>query len=52
VYWIGPSGAAQDDSEGTDFYALQRGYVSVTPLRLDLTQQTQVSQVAQWAKLL
>jgi 5'-nucleotidase len=52
VYWIGPSGAAQDDSDGTDFYALQRGYVSVTPLRLDLTQQTQVSQVAQWAKLL
>jgi 5'-nucleotidase len=52
VYWIGPSGAAQDDSEGTDFYVLQRGYVSVTPLRLDLTQQTQVSQVAQWAKLL
>ena len=52
VYWIGPSGAAQDDSEGTDFYALQRGYVSVTPLRLDLTQQTQVSQVAQWVTLL
>ena len=52
VYWIGPSGAAQDDSEGTDFYALQRGYVSVTPLRLDLTQQTQISQVAQWVKLL
>ena len=52
VYWIGPSGAANDDSEGTDFYALQRGYVSVTPLRLDLTQQTQVSQVAQWVKLL
>lgn len=52
VYWIGPPGAAQDDSEGTDFYALQRGYVSVTPLRLDLTQQTQISQVAQWVKLL
>jgi 5'-nucleotidase len=52
VYWIGPSGAANDDSEGTDFYALQRGYISVTPLRLDLTQQTQVSQVAQWVKLL
>ena len=52
VYWIGPSGAAQDDSEGTDFYALQHGYVSVTPLRLDLTQQTQVSQVAQWVTLL
>ena len=52
VYWIGPSGAAQDDSEGTDFHALQRGYVSVTPLRLDLTQQTQVSQVAQWVTLL
>lgn len=52
VYWIGPSGAANDESEGTDFYALQRGFVSVTPLRLDLTQQTQVSQVGDWVKLL
>ncbi len=50
VYWIGPSGAANDDSEGTDFYALQRGYVSVTPLRLDLTQQAQVSQIEKWVK--
>ncbi|MBZ1349287.1 5'/3'-nucleotidase SurE [Alcaligenaceae bacterium LF4-65] len=48
VYWIGPSGAANDDSEGTDFYALQRGYVSVTPLRLDLTQQAQVDQIGRW----
>ncbi|MFM7012484.1 MAG: 5'/3'-nucleotidase SurE [Betaproteobacteria bacterium] len=50
VYWIGPSGAANDESEGTDFYALQRGYVSVTPLRLDLTQQAQVSQIEKWVK--
>jgi 5'-nucleotidase len=50
VYWIGPSGAANDDSEGTDFYVLQRGYVSVTPLRLDLTQQAQVEQLGRWVK--
>jgi 5'-nucleotidase len=36
-YWIGgeaPSGVVE---EGTDFGALKAGYVSITPLQLDLT---------------
>lgn len=37
IYWVGPPGAEQDAGPGTDFYALNNNYVSVTPLQLDLT---------------
>ncbi|MBS1186653.1 MAG: surE [Burkholderiaceae bacterium] len=42
MYWIGPAGGAKDGSEGTDFHAIENGYVSVTPLQLDLTQRTHI----------
>ena len=50
VYWIGPAGAANDATEGTDFDAIAKGYVSVTPLRLDLTQHAQLSDVTTWVR--
>ncbi len=37
VYWIGAAGIPKDISSNTDFYAVQNGYTSVTPLQLDLT---------------
>ncbi len=37
MYWIGGAGAAKDDAEGTDFHATADGYVSMTPLQVDLT---------------
>jgi 5'-nucleotidase len=37
IYWIGPPGAEKDASEGTDFHAIAQGYISITPLRVDLT---------------
>jgi 5'-nucleotidase len=37
MYWIGGAGAAKDDAEGTDFHATANGHVSVTPLKVDLT---------------
>jgi 5'-nucleotidase len=37
MYWIGGAGAAKDDAEGTDFHATASGHVSVTPLKVDLT---------------
>jgi 5'-nucleotidase len=37
IYWIGPAGRAKDAGEGTDFFAVANGYVSVTPLQVDLT---------------
>ncbi len=48
VYWIGPAGAANDASSGTDFDAIEQGYVSVTPLRLDLTDQARLGQITGW----
>lgn len=37
IYWVGPAGEAEDGSEGTDFYAVEHGYASITPLKIDLT---------------
>ena len=52
VYWIGPAGLANDASSGTDFDAIEQGYVSVTPLRLDLTDQARLGQLAGWVDAL
>ncbi|MBS0431924.1 MAG: 5'/3'-nucleotidase SurE [Proteobacteria bacterium] len=48
VYWIGPSGDAEDDGPGTDFHAVRNGYVSVTPIHVDLTRYQALDKVAQW----
>jgi 5'-nucleotidase len=37
MYWIGAAGPALDESEGTDFHATALGHVSVTPLKVDLS---------------
>lgn len=34
-YWIGLPGKPTDVTEGTDFYAIEHGFVSVTPVTLD-----------------
>jgi 5'-nucleotidase len=47
IYWVGAAGAAQDAGPGTDFYASQNR-VSVTPLRVDLTHQNQLSMTKDW----
>lgn len=47
-YWIGgdtPTGVAD---AGTDFGALAAGYVSVTPLQLDLTAHARLKEVTTW----
>jgi 5'-nucleotidase len=43
IYWVGPTGAAKDAGDGTDFYATRQGWVSVTPLQIDLTHATQLA---------
>jgi 5'-nucleotidase len=48
VYWVGAAGAAADAGEGTDFHAVANGYVSVTPLQIDLTHAAQVGAVTEW----
>ena len=48
MYWIGPAGAEQDAGEGTDFYAVNQGYVSITPLDIDLTQHNALETIQAW----
>lgn len=38
MYWIGPAGDMRDNSEGTDFYAVEHGHPSITPLNVDRTE--------------
>lgn len=48
VYWIGAAGAAADAGAGTDFNAVERGFVSITPLQIDLTHNAQMPALMQW----
>jgi len=48
IYWVGMVGQEQDAGPGTDFHAIREGYVSVTPLKVDLTRHDMVSAVADW----
>jgi 5'-nucleotidase len=50
VYWVGAAGAAADAGTGTDFNAVERGWVSITPLQIDLTHTAQLPAVRQWMK--
>ncbi|TAL78150.1 MAG: 5'/3'-nucleotidase SurE [Burkholderiaceae bacterium] len=52
VYWIGPVGTVSDSSADTDFGAIKRNMVSVTPLRLDLTHYEQLQSVKDWMQTL
>jgi 5'-nucleotidase len=48
-YWIGgevPIG--RHEEEGTDFWALAQGYVSITPLRPDLTARDALPELERW----
>jgi len=48
VYWVGPAGAAREAGPGTDFNALERGAVSITPLQVDLTHAQQIGLISDW----
>jgi 5'-nucleotidase len=48
IYWVGAAGAAADAGEGTDFHAVENGFVSVTPLQIDLTNRDQMPDLRAW----
>jgi len=48
IYWVGMAGAGQDAGPGTDFHAITEGYVSVTPLQVDLTRHGALDGLRQW----
>lgn len=49
IYWIGPAGKEQDAGPGTDFYAINEGYVSITPIKVDLSDYQAIKNVSEWA---
>lgn len=48
IYWVGPAGEGQDAGEGTDFHAIEQGFASVTPLKVDLTRHEAVQVLSAW----
>jgi 5'-nucleotidase len=48
IYWIGPAGEGADAGPGTDFEAIERGAVAVTPLKVDLTRHEALSELKDW----
>ncbi|MBA4157482.1 MAG: 5'/3'-nucleotidase SurE [Gemmatimonadetes bacterium] len=47
-FWIGGGGTEWNAPEGTDFWAVDHGYVSITPLHLDLTNYRLLTEVERW----
>ena len=52
IYWVGPPGAQADAGPGTDFYAVNRHCVSITPLQLDMTHYKVFDQLSSWVEAL
>ncbi|MEZ6961739.1 MULTISPECIES: 5'/3'-nucleotidase SurE [unclassified Aeromonas] len=48
IYWIGPPGSQQDAGDGTDFAAIEQGYVSITPLTIDMTAYDSLAGLGAW----
>ncbi|WP_029407594.1 5'/3'-nucleotidase SurE [Thiomicrorhabdus sp. Milos-T2] len=50
IYWIGPAGEAAEAGDGTDFYAVEQGYASITPLKIDLSHYEMMETLQNWEK--
>jgi 5'-nucleotidase len=48
IYWVGPAGPEQDAGPGTDFHAVRNGFVSVTPIQVDLTRHAALADLHDW----
>ena len=47
-YWLAGSGKEDDGGEGTDFYAISQGRVSITPLQFDMSHFDSFDQANSW----
>jgi 5'-nucleotidase len=47
-YWIGGERAEWDDIEGSDYSAVKAGYISITPLHLDMTDYKALKDIEKW----
>ncbi|MFN0098252.1 MAG: 5'/3'-nucleotidase SurE [Gemmatimonadaceae bacterium] len=48
IFWIGGGSVAWSGTEDSDFRAVKDGYISVTPLHLDLTARDRLDDSEQW----
>ena len=48
IYWLGAAGAEADCGPGTDFHAITRHQVSVTPITVDLTRHAALDRLRDW----
>jgi 5'-nucleotidase len=48
IYWIGGGSASWSGREDSDFRAVREGYISVTPLHLDLTHYEMLATAQHW----
>ncbi|MBE0483683.1 MAG: 5'/3'-nucleotidase SurE [Bacterioplanes sp.] len=46
-YWISAAGAVADAGPGTDFYAIEQGRVSITPIQMDMTLHSSLATVCE-----
>jgi 5'-nucleotidase len=47
-FWIGGSKLKWEDGKDTDFAAIARGYISITPIHLDMTNYSALSELQYW----
>ncbi len=49
-FYLGKNGLEDDNSIGTDFYAINNNFVSISPLHIDLTKYNEIDNIAEWVK--
>jgi 5'-nucleotidase len=47
-YWIGEEYFAWNSADGTDYQAIEQGYISVTPLKSDMTDHRALTAIETW----
>jgi len=47
-FWIGEQTSVWEKEKDTDFAVIQKGYVSITPLHLDMTDYKAIEQIKRW----
>lgn len=47
-HWIAGVGCAIDNGPGTDFYAIEQGFVSITPVHFDMTHYAVMNNLEDW----
>ncbi|AFA41293.1 broad specificity 5'(3')-nucleotidase and polyphosphatase [Wigglesworthia glossinidia endosymbiont of Glossina morsitans morsitans (Yale colony)] len=51
IFWIGANLKNYEDRSDTDFYAIKHGYISVTPLSLNLTYHEAIDPIFKWFEM-